>query len=346
MDHAMKLKMLMKSRWSQELEREMKVWMEKQGKEKITSWMRRYHSGHHDQQSSRSNQSKQSNHSWWNNEEVREFRNWLEKSKHGRPNTSKPATGFLSSMSNFIALVDKASLVKDDVRKLWMEQRRHGHYGLRHERYGACHGHHENSKAQEQEQESAMDGQSGQGAALNDSDLHITVFKSGKATSVTSIPESAMRFAGKLISIKACAGLQAQGVDIEEVVRLAQGMHTQGTILQYERLDDDVRIVVSVGEPSQKESTKNSQATLAADLKIMAFKNINDTTPLSITTVSSSILSLADKVMPDNAREAMKEKGVLLDELVTFSTDPHARGVTILDHRDLEKGERIVISFE
>lgn len=168
------------------------------------------------------------------------------------------------------------------------------------------------------------------------SDLKITVYKRGEASSVTRIPESMLRLAGTIA--KACT----QPPNLDEVVRLMENSTIQGKILEHEQPKDDLKIVISVGDCSTQSIV---QAAAPANLKIRTYNDAEDD-PIMITTVSGGILHGAGNVIPNSAREAMKKHGVDLEEVVRFSTDPNARGVTILDHEDLEKKERVVISLE
>jgi len=188
-----------------------------------------------------------------------------------------------------------------------------------------------------------MRGSSGHSSALNSSDLNIIVYKSGEAASVTRIPESTLKLAGKFA--KAYANFQAQDVDLEEVVRLIERSNVQGTILEHERPKEEIRIVISVGESSKKTLREVDQGAPAVDLKIRTYKD-GETSPMSITTVCGGILCSAENVIPASALEAMCKNGVALDEIARFSMDPNAKGVTILDHEDLKKQERVVISLE
>jgi len=87
------------------------------------------------------------------------------------------------------------------------------------------------------------------------------------------------------------------------------------------------------------------EPSIKVDLKIRSFK-VDSHNPHGVTTVSGNILAIADKIIPEDARSAMKAKGVILDEIVKFATDANARGVTILEHIDVEHGQRVVISLE
>lgn len=186
-------------------------------------------------------------------------------------------------------------------------------------------------------------GKPNQTRTLKSSDLNITVYKSGEVASVTRIPESALELAGKFA--KACADFQGQDLRMDEVMRLMGESDIQGIVLEHERPKEDVRISISVGERSQQSPNADDQVVAPADLKVRTYKDA-ETFPDSITTISGRILCRAEKVIPTSASEAMRKYGVGLDEIVRFSTEPHAKGVVILDHEDLKKKERVVISLE
>lgn len=180
-------------------------------------------------------------------------------------------------------------------------------------------------------------------SAPKSSDLKITVYKHGEAASVTRVPESTIKLAGKLT--KLCSNLQAQDVNLDEVVRLMETNTFQGTILEHEHLKNDVKIVISVGDCSKESLGGSDQVSAPANLKIKTYKD-GEAQAASVTTVSGGILYDAGNVIPSSAREAMRNHGVDFEEIVRFSMDPNAKGVTILDHEDLEKMERVVISLE
>jgi len=176
----------------------------------------------------------------------------------------------------------------------------------------------------------------------NESDLTITTYKCGEATSVTRIPESALKLVGRFT--KACAKVQAKDVNLDEVVRLIEQLDVRGWILEHEHPKHGVRVVVSVGEPC-KTLGGVDQTVAPANLKISMYKD-RDAGATSTTTISGAVLPRADNVIPARARAAMRSQGVDLDEIVRFSREPSAKGVTILVHEDLTKKEKVVISLE
>jgi hypothetical protein len=81
-----------------------------------------------------------------------------------------------------------------------------------------------------------------------------------------------------------------------------------------------------------------------ADLKIRVFKG-GGTEPETTVTIPGGVLKIAYTLIPKQASEALKEKGIDLDELVRLSANPDVRGtlVTVEEHK---KDEKVVISIE
>jgi hypothetical protein len=81
-----------------------------------------------------------------------------------------------------------------------------------------------------------------------------------------------------------------------------------------------------------------------ADLKIRVFK-IGEAQPETTVTIPGGILKLAANLIPKQATEALRDKGIDLDELIRLSTTPGFSGtlVEVEDHKDNQK---VVISVE
>jgi len=81
-----------------------------------------------------------------------------------------------------------------------------------------------------------------------------------------------------------------------------------------------------------------------ADLKIRVFK-IGEAQPETTVTIPGGILKLAANLIPKQATEALRDKGIDLDELIRLSTTPGFSGtlVAVEDHKDNQK---VVISVE
>ena len=80
------------------------------------------------------------------------------------------------------------------------------------------------------------------------------------------------------------------------------------------------------------------------DLKIRVFKG-NGSTPQTTVTVPGGILKIASKLIPRQARHALQDKGIDLNEIIKLSENPEARG-TLVEIEDHKKNERIIIALE
>jgi hypothetical protein len=81
-----------------------------------------------------------------------------------------------------------------------------------------------------------------------------------------------------------------------------------------------------------------------ADLKIRMFKG-GDSTPETTVTIPGGVLKIASKLIPKQATDALKEKGIDLDEIIKLSENPDARG-TLVEVEEHKKNERVVIALE
>ncbi len=81
-----------------------------------------------------------------------------------------------------------------------------------------------------------------------------------------------------------------------------------------------------------------------ADLKIRVYKD-GESEPDTTVTVPGGILSIASRLIPKRAAEALQEKGIELDEIIELSENPEARG-TLVEVEEHKKNERIVIALE
>ena len=81
-----------------------------------------------------------------------------------------------------------------------------------------------------------------------------------------------------------------------------------------------------------------------ADLKIRIYKG-NDKQPETTITIPGTVLTVASKLIPKQAAQALQEKGIALDEIIRLAKNPDAHGtlVVIEDHK---KNERVVIALE
>jgi hypothetical protein len=81
-----------------------------------------------------------------------------------------------------------------------------------------------------------------------------------------------------------------------------------------------------------------------ANLKIRVFKN-GETNPETTCTIPAGILNIASKLIPKQATDALREKGVDLDEIIRLSANPDAHG-TLLEVENHKENQRVVIALE
>jgi len=81
-----------------------------------------------------------------------------------------------------------------------------------------------------------------------------------------------------------------------------------------------------------------------ANLKVRVFKH-GKTEPRTTVTIPGGVLRVASKLIPKPIAEALKEKGIDLDELVKLSANPEIQG-TLVEIEEHKKDERIVVSLE
>jgi hypothetical protein len=80
------------------------------------------------------------------------------------------------------------------------------------------------------------------------SNLKIRVFKDGKSQPDTTItiPGGILKVASKLIPKKAAAALEDKGIEINELIKLANNPEIQGTIVEVEEHKKNERIIISL----------------------------------------------------------------------------------------------------
>jgi hypothetical protein len=81
-----------------------------------------------------------------------------------------------------------------------------------------------------------------------------------------------------------------------------------------------------------------------ADLKIRVFKD-GEANPETTCTIPAGVLKIASKLIPKQAMDALREKGIDLDEIIRLSANPEAHG-TLIEVEDHKKNERVVIALE
>ncbi len=81
-----------------------------------------------------------------------------------------------------------------------------------------------------------------------------------------------------------------------------------------------------------------------ADLKIRVFKG-GAAQPETTVTIPGGVLKVASKLIPKVAADALREKGIDLDEIVRLSSNPEVKG-TLVEVQDHGKNEKVVISLE
>jgi hypothetical protein len=81
-----------------------------------------------------------------------------------------------------------------------------------------------------------------------------------------------------------------------------------------------------------------------ADLKIRVFK-VSEAQPETTVTIPGGILKVAANLIPKQAIDALRDKGIDLDEVIRLSTTPGFSG-TLVEVEDHKASQRVVISVE
>jgi hypothetical protein len=76
--------------------------------------------------------------------------------------------------------------------------------------------------------------------------LKISVFKSGqeKPDTVVTIPLKVVKVISKLLPVKAKIHLEEEGVDLNEIARLAEREDLRGTLVEVEKENERVTITI------------------------------------------------------------------------------------------------------
>ena len=79
-------------------------------------------------------------------------------------------------------------------------------------------------------------------------DLKIRVFKGSDTTPETTVtvPGSVLKIASRLIPKRAADALQEKGIDLEEIIRLAENPDARGTLVEVEEHKNNERIVIAL----------------------------------------------------------------------------------------------------
>ena len=79
-------------------------------------------------------------------------------------------------------------------------------------------------------------------------DVKIKVYKDGSADpeTTTTIPGSILRIASALLPDQAAALLREKGIDLEELIRLAENPDARGTLVEVEEHKKNERVVISL----------------------------------------------------------------------------------------------------
>lgn len=76
--------------------------------------------------------------------------------------------------------------------------------------------------------------------------LKIRVFHGDEPEATITIPNSALKVARKLIPRKAAEAMQDKGVDLDEIIKLAENPEAMGELVQIEGHAKNERIIVSL----------------------------------------------------------------------------------------------------
>jgi len=79
-------------------------------------------------------------------------------------------------------------------------------------------------------------------------DLKIRIFKGSESSPETTvtIPGNLLRIASRFIPKKVAIDLQEKGIDINEIVRLAENPDAKGTLIEVEEHKKSQRIVIAL----------------------------------------------------------------------------------------------------
>jgi hypothetical protein len=79
-------------------------------------------------------------------------------------------------------------------------------------------------------------------------DLKIRVFKGRESEPETTVtvPGGVLKIASKLIPKRAAEALQERGIDLEEIIKLAENPDARGTLVEIEEHKKNERIVVAL----------------------------------------------------------------------------------------------------
>lgn len=80
------------------------------------------------------------------------------------------------------------------------------------------------------------------------------------------------------------------------------------------------------------------------NLKVRVYKQGN-TAPETTVTIPGSVLSLASKLIPKRAKEALLQEGIDVSELAQLAEQPDVQG-TLVEVEEHAKNERVVIALE
>jgi len=83
---------------------------------------------------------------------------------------------------------------------------------------------------------------------MNKAAVKIRTFKGGerKPETTITIPVAIFRFATKLMPKKMASALQDYGIDLHQLVELAQQEDVQGTLVEIERHKKNERIIIAI----------------------------------------------------------------------------------------------------
>lgn len=81
-----------------------------------------------------------------------------------------------------------------------------------------------------------------------------------------------------------------------------------------------------------------------ADLKIRIYK-AGAEKPKTTVTIPGSVMNIASRLIPRRAADALQEKGIDINEIVSLSDNPDARG-TLVEIEEHDSKEKIVIALE
>lgn len=77
-------------------------------------------------------------------------------------------------------------------------------------------------------------------------DLKVKIYKGERLTRTVTVPGQVLRIAASLVPRRAVEALRAEGVELEEIVRLSENPEARGRLVVVEDHEKDETIVIAL----------------------------------------------------------------------------------------------------